>query len=181
MKNDVYILHHIKAKYKILNTLKALNTHSTQYSQMASKSSKTFPSTSASKFEVGHVANGEDGLKYIVTSSIGKNDKTKKSWTLFEESQVVTEEPIVQEEVVEQLVEEVKELEIVVKQKRQKREKKSVDEEKPKRSPNEYNRFVSTKMAEYRESHPEITNGREKMKMAAAEWKTMKSQNAVVV
>ena len=148
---------------------------------MASKSSKTFPSTSASKFEVGHVANGEDGLKYIVTSQIGKNDKTKKSWTLFEESQVVIEEPIVQEEVVEQLVEEVKELEIVVKQKRQKREKKSVDEEKPKRTPNEYNRFVSTKMAEYRESHPEITNGREKMKMAAAEWKTIKSQNAVEV
>ena len=142
---------------------------------MASKSSKTFPSTSASKFEVGHVANGEDGLKYIVTSQIGKNDKTKKSWTLYEESQVVIEEPIVQEEVVQQLVEEVKELEIVVKQKRQKREKKSVDEEKPKRTPNEYNRFVSTKMAEYRESHPEITNGREKMKMAASEWKALKA------
>ena len=151
---------------------------------MASKSSKTFPSTSASKFEVGHVENGEDGLKYIVTSSIGKNDKPKKSWTLYEESQVVTEEPIVQKEVevVEQLVEEVKELEIKSKaQKKQKREKKSSDEEKPKRSPNEYNRFVSTKMAEYRESHPEITNGREKMKMAAAEWKTMKSQNIVQV
>jgi uncharacterized protein (DUF342 family) len=144
---------------------------------MASKSSsKTFPSTSASKFEVGHVENGQDGLKYSVTSSIGKNDKTKKSWTLFEESQVVTEE-------VEELVQEVKELEIAVKkQKTQKKEKKtSSDEEKPKRMPNEYNRFVSTKMAEYRESHPEITNGREKMKMAAAEWKTMKSQNAVEV
>jgi hypothetical protein len=138
---------------------------------MASKSSsKTFPSTSASKFEVGHVANGEDGLKYIVTSSLGKNDKPKKSWTLFEESEVVTEE-------IKELVEEVKELEIEVKkQKTQKREKKSTssDEEKPKRMPNEYNRFISTKMAEYRESHPEITNGREKMKMAAAEWKTIK-------
>jgi len=138
---------------------------------MASKSSsKTFPSTSASKFEVGHVANGEDGLKYIVTSSLGKNDKPKKSWTLFEESKVVTEE-------IKELVEEVKELEIEVKkQKTQKREKKSTssDEEKPKRMPNEYNRFISTKMAEYRESHPEITNGREKMKMAAAEWKTIK-------
>ena len=46
--------------------------------------------------------------------------------------------------------------------------------EKVKRLPNEYNRFVSTKMAEYRESHPDITNGREKMKMAAAEWKAIK-------
>ena len=145
---------------------------------MASKTSKTFPSTSASKFEVGHVANGEDGLKYIVTSSIGKNDKPKKSWTLYEETQDVA----VQEEVVEELVQEVKELEIKLKgQKKQKREKKTSDEEKPKRSPNEYNRFISTKMAEYRESHPEITNGREKMKMAAAEWKSVKSSNAVAV
>ena len=142
---------------------------------MASKSSKTFPSTSASKFEVGHVANGEDGLKYIVTSSIGKNDKPKKSWILYEESQVVIEK-------VEELVQEVKELEIAVKkQKTQKKEKKTSDEEKPKRSPNEYNRFISTKMAEYRESHPEITNGREKMKMAAAEWKSVKSSTAVSV
>jgi hypothetical protein len=175
LKSDVKIIHHIKANIISQKLSKNL--------QMASKSSKTFPSTSASKFEVGHVANGEDGLKYIVTSQVGKNDKIKKSWTLFEESQVITEEPIVQQqEIVEELVQEVKELEIVVKQKRQKREKKtSSDEEKPKRSPNEYNRFVSTKMSEYRESHPEITNGREKMKMAAAEWKTMKSQNAVEV
>jgi len=47
--------------------------------------------------------------------------------------------------------------------------------EKTKRLPNEYNRFISTKMAEYRETHPEITNGREKMKMAAAEWKAIKA------
>jgi hypothetical protein len=86
----------------------------------------------------------------------------------------------VPEPVKEELKESDKGAKEVKKEKKTKKEKvekveKEEKVEKTKRLPNEYNRFISTKMAEYRESHPEITNGREKMKMAASEWKALKA------
>jgi len=106
------------------------------------------------------------------SSSDEQNKTTKKK---SEKSvEIPAPEPVT--EIVKEIPSEKKEKK---EQKKEKKLKNTDDEsdkapEKTKRLPNEYNRFISTKMAEYRESHPEITNGREKMKMAAAEWKALK-------
>ena len=159
-----------------------------------------FPSVSATSMDIGDISIGEDGQQYIVASS-GKGSKTKNVWKLYEPEEVIPEivepapvapappapvkkdkkdkKPKKESDKPEQEVvpEPVKELKEVKKEKKTKKEKLEKEEkvEKTKRLPNEYNRFISTKMAEYRESHPEITNGREKMKMAASEWKALKA------
>jgi hypothetical protein len=161
-----------------------------------------FPSVSATSMDIGDISIGEDGQQYIVASS-GKGSKTKNVWKLYEPEEVIPEivepapvapappapvkkdkkdkktkkESDKPEQDVVPVPEPVKELKEVKKEKKIKKEKVEKEEkvEKTKRLPNEYNRFISTKMAEYRESHPEITNGREKMKMAASEWKALKA------
>ena len=100
-----------------------------------------------------------------------KDKKTKKESDKGAQEVVPVSEPVKESD------KEVKEVKKEKKTKKEKVEKVEKEEkvEKTKRLPNEYNRFISTKMAEYRESHPEITNGREKMKMAASEWKALKA------
>ena len=54
---------------------------------------------------------------------------------------------------------------------------KKIKEPKEKRAPSPYNLFLAERMLAYKTLYPEMTNGREKMKKIAEEWKEQKEKD----